>query len=682
MTIKKPNVSSLVKSQLPEFIREDYTAFAAFLEAYYDFLKQNYDVNLLDVRDIDNTLDGFVKYFKREFAIDIPSTLTDDRFLISKIKEYYLAKGTDRSFQVLMSLLFGKNASVEYPSRQMLRASDGKWNQDVSIFAKVNAGLPEMIIGRLVDIVTPTKIIKVQIDKTQNVEVEVDRIVRISEDTYEFFIDRRFFGNISVGDRMRYSNLFDATIVSTTSKAQIQRPGRNFKPGELYEVKNGSGVGSILKISRVDVNGSIEALEFVKYGIGYTTDFTATLLPYGGTSATLAGATSLNIGGASPSWTVGLGDTTNGFFEQGYVNKSDYNIQTAEEALATGEGQVWDGTYVGEIVREFYEDNKYTVLNTEEPAVIRITLGPLTKYPGYYTTNDGFLDDAIFIQDSRYYQAFSYVLKIDERLENYKSVTKTLLHPAGMALFGEYDLRNEFDLGTSLESMIKYLALTFQDNVLTGDSQYHFDIHKPLSDSISESDSNIIDVSKPLGAQQTYNGATENTSVTVTDASRYFFYGKYIDIGLLNDGVTMDYNQVTPSDSIGSKDLTKLLNGHYLNNGFTADNNIVTPSDSEVKLIGKTLDSGHYLFDQVATDAESVTVTESNVLSLTKYMDSEGSYAHYLNDGTTLDNDKATAEDSGGDMWINPYTDPYPQQNSYFLNDSGNYTVGESAFTG
>ena len=82
------------------------------------------------------------------------------------------------------------------------------------------------------------------------------------------------------------------------------------------------------------------------------------------------------------------------------------------------------------------------------------------------------------------------------------------------------------------------------------------------------------------------------------------------------------------------------------------------------------------------TDSESVSLTETYASVVTKYMDSEGSYPHYLNDDSTLDSDIVTMTGSGGSLWFNPYADPYPASNSYFLNDSGNYTTGESAFTG
>jgi hypothetical protein len=704
MAIKKPNLSSVVKSQLPEFVREDYQTFIAFLEAYYTFIKNNYDVDLLETRDVDNTLDEFVKYFKSEFGKDIPQTLVDDRFLIKHVKDYYLTKGTEVSYQILLALLYGKNVTLSYPGKQMLRASDGKWNQDVSVFARVNAGNTDMVVGRIIDVVTPTRIIRVQVDKTQNVEIEVDRVRKIAENIYEFYIDRRFFGKISVGDRMRYSDVFDATILSTTAAVTIQRPGKHFKAGELYEVKNGAGIGSILKVSSVDANGSIISLQFVKFGIGYTTDFTATLLPIGGTSATSAGSGSLSIGGISPSYNIEFGETTNGFTEQGYVNKTDYNNQTPEELSIEGAGAAWDGTYVGDVVREFFSDNKFTILDPDEPAVIRIALGPLTKYPGYYTTNDGFLDDAIFIQDSKYYQAFSYVLKVDERLENYKSIVKTLLHPTGMALFGEYDLRNEFDLGTSLESMLKYLALTLHDEVIVTNNEFTIKgFGKTVSDSVSTDELYVSLLNKPLGSQLDYDLNTENTSVSLADNINIKNFGKTVNTTLLYDGVTFDDNTVTPSEEsylnadgityrkgisnyTVSKTLNSVLYDHKLYDDATLDSDLVYLTETtQARDISKVLET-NYLNDGITADTTSVSISDTTGTNSTRTMPyvvlNKSISATTLNYDGSLDDETVTVSSDTGAYWLNPYNEPYPFSDSYFLNDSGDYTTGESAFSG
>jgi hypothetical protein len=795
--ISKPKLSSLVSKQLPEFIREDYPTFVTFLEAYYEWLGTQ-DADLYKLRDIDNTLDTFLEHFRSELAFNLPVVEVDEKFLLTHVKDKYLAKGSEASFKLLFRLLFNKDIAVDYPGKKLLRASDGRWNQDVSIFIKVNAGDPNSIVGKLVEVVTPAKIIRVLIDRRQDVEVEIDRFVQISPDTYEFYIDRRFFGEINIGDRIRYEGIFDGTIVSTTSNLEILQRGRNFKIGELYQIRNGNGTGSTLKVKTVNSEGGILAAEFIKYGIGYETDFTATLLSKAGQTTTGIGTTAINIttvsdavtsiqitdggsgysatptvalsgGGFTSAATVGavtvvggviteikvatngsgysavpdviivddtgvgaeaiatvgqlsnyeIFETTAGFREQGFVNKADYtqdiptiwepskafalntllyfqnrlyqvtaagttsNIPpthqittivnagsftigdeyvitsigttdftligstsnaigtkftatgigtgtgTAGEPVSAANGTVqleyvrlhgpaWDGTYSGETVREFYYESTDAIINPLDPAIIKITLGSLTKYPGYYSTNDGFLDDDIYIQDSRYYQVYSYLIKIDERLESYKSAVKTLVHPSGLALFGEYDIRNEFHLDLNLQSLVQILVLAFQDEVFVrDDTLIEFIIGKLIEISFTTTEQTTFALNKPLAN----------------------------DFELSDEAVFRDFG----------KDLTSATEGF---------------SETTVYDFGKSLSS-------------SQTVVESEIRFVSKALEND----FEPTDEAVLDTDKyisisTSAVDGGGEIWLSPYNNPYPESDAYFAHDDGNYTTGESAFTG
>jgi len=59
-------------------------------------------------------------------------------------------------------------------------------------------------------------------------------------------------------------------------------------------------------------------------------------------------------------------------------------------------------------------------------------------YPkGLFTNNDGFLSDKKFIQDSYYYQKFSYVLKTGSNISDWSNAFTRLIHPAGFKFFGE-----------------------------------------------------------------------------------------------------------------------------------------------------------------------------------------------------------------------------------------------------
>jgi hypothetical protein len=581
--MSRTNLSAVVSRQLPEHIREDYPTFVAFVEAYYEYL-QAQGVDFSTFRDIDQTLDSFISQFRKELAYNLPNVTQDERFLLQNIKDQYLAKGSESSYKLLFRLLFGKEVELVYPGRSMLRASDGRWNQEVALFARVDFGNADDVVGKLVDIQTATRIIRVLVDRRQDIVGEVDRIVLIDPalEVYEFFLDKRFFGNVNPGDKIRYLNEFQATILPATRTLTVTQPGRNFRIGQVFELRSGTGTGALLKVTAVTPTGGIKYAELIKFGLGYTSDFAVSIIAAnsinaisnvalpdvasfvqkqtyisagsgtltaspsstsitgsgtnfgqsGGpdigdeiwttdsepkiigviktitntTSLVLAGVPSSYAGAITETYTgsftfrnmrnVGvpyedggakftydsrLTDRTPGFNEQGYVNRGDY--VTFEYV---------DGTYGGSLIREFSANFRNTQTDSDEPAIIQLNLGALVKYPGYFETNNGFLDDSIFIQDGRYYQAFSYVLKIDERLDSYSSAVKTMLHPAGMALFGEFNITNNYDLSIALESLVKSLGIgltTDQSVIDTGITSIVFS--KVLSTSMDTPIDNI-----------------------------------------------------------------------------------------------------------------------------------------------------------------------------------------------
>ena len=360
----KPKISTVVESQLPEFIREDYRQvdgsdgkFVLFLKAYYEFLEQTESRDLNSKRDLDDTFDTFLQYFKNELATNLPNVLVDDRFILGKMKETYLAKGTEASFKLLFRLLYDKEVIIDYPSTQLLKASDGIWEQDVSIFVNYRIGDPNVLVNNTVQIVGRVKTVNVSIIRVSI----IDPVNKIAE----LFVDKRFYGSINVGDLLTFGLLFESTVLPTTSKLSIVDVGAKFKVGDVFLITDtGVGTGSLLKVVRTDSLGGILNAQFIQFGYTYSSSFEVDLIQ---------------------------DDTNNN-------------------------------------------------------AVVSITLGPVAKYPGHYSNNQGFLNDAIYIQDGYRYQAYSYILKIDEKLESYKTAVKSLVHPSGMALFGQYEINNNFDV--------------------------------------------------------------------------------------------------------------------------------------------------------------------------------------------------------------------------------------------
>jgi hypothetical protein len=610
--MSRTQLSSVVARQIPEFIREDYPTFVAFVEAYYEYLQEQ-GVDLSTARDIDQTLDEFIIEFKKELAHNVPQITGNERFLLTHIKDQYLSKGSEASYKLLFRLLFGKKVELTYPGTQMLRASDGRWNQEISVFAQVDFGDPQNIVGKLVDIQTSTRLIRVLVDRKEDLVGEVDRIVALGGNIYEFFLDKKFFGLLKPTDKIKYKDTFQATILPATQTPRVTQPGKNFRVGQVFEVRSGTGTGALLKVTAVDDNNGIKYAEFIKFGIGYTADFAVNLL-----SSNTVNAVQLALAGASTSRSgdnLTIGDRTVGFDEQGYVNLGDYVTY-----------DYIDATYAGSIIREFSLSFRNAQTASDEPAVVEVDLGALVKYPGYFTSNAGFLDDSIFIQDSKYYQAFAYVIKIDERLASYKSAVKTMIHPAGMALFGEYNITNSIDLSITLDSLVKSLGIGIEDNFVfidTGGVSLSFT--KVVSDSVNTPDDGTVikvfgkeltdSIDTPTDSfVQLFGKALSTTYSGMADSGAVLSFGKALadtSVGTLSDSITQIETDKVLADIPVITETIRLSMDKYL---YTeADPDLLPPQDHE----GYVQLNSYYGQDYIVFDDEySVGSRESTFSTL------------------------------------------------------------------
>jgi len=130
--------SLLINRQVPEFVREEHPNFIAFLEAYYEFLENKQGTKKNDlitkskdlryISDVDYSIAEFENNFFNTYASLIPRNVEVDKgTLIKQILPLYLAKGNQKSFQLLFRLLFNEEVEVIQPNLNVLRASDGKW---------------------------------------------------------------------------------------------------------------------------------------------------------------------------------------------------------------------------------------------------------------------------------------------------------------------------------------------------------------------------------------------------------------------------------------------------------------------------------------------------------------------------------------------------------------------------
>lgn len=94
-------------------------------------------------------------------------------------------------------------------------------------------------------------------------------------------------------------------------------------------------------------------------------------------------------------------------------------------------------------------------------AVGNPVISGVVENAGKYTDTKGFLSWDQKLQDSYYYQIFSYVIKSDQGIKKYRKFVNDLVHPAGTKFFGQVDIEENLDVSAFLDSEI-----FFQINLL------------------------------------------------------------------------------------------------------------------------------------------------------------------------------------------------------------------------
>lgn len=452
--MSKVKQSILVQRQIPEHIRESYPVFVEFVKLYYDFLQETQSQDLENIRDIDTTLDEFVEKFKSEVAQSFPTNISgNQRLLLKHIREFYLSRGSEASYKFLFRTLFDKEATLFYPGRQVLRASDGKWTQDVSVFVKVDTGVTSLFAleQQFITITTSKK----------TIQTFVDKVNQYSDTIFEVFIQRDYVNEIEVGSTVSFSDTmgtYSGTVMKCPSKISIYKAGRGFKVGDLYALKTNIGRGCVVKITKTDSNGGIKAVQVIRFGLDYETTFYSYLSSKSISAYEYVHPLKLNAVGAQPAYV----ERSGGFVDYGFASKQTYFAYDVSIPVGTttnlSDRYYADSSYVGDIQQQFYTDQTVDVIDADL-AIIQIDLGAVAKYPGYYSSVDGFISDEMYIHDGHYYQAFSYLIRVEEELKKYSDIVKALVHPAGMKSFSEYRILNVLKLSATTPLLFRVLSL-------------------------------------------------------------------------------------------------------------------------------------------------------------------------------------------------------------------------------
>ena len=448
--------SYLISQQVPEFVLTQYPAFVEFIEAYYQWLEQGYTTNKLEsLLDIEDTLSRFLKYFKKELDVFNILAKSDDRFLLKNLKQLYKAKGSEAAFKFFFKIVSGKDIQITYPWHNVLKVSDGMWNQSAAVFIKISLGTPESIVGKTITIRKGDTYYNVVVERYEPVEYVENDITKTYQNIYQFFINKEYYNKIPFNARVSFVNVFVGYTINTTTEVSVYRAGGGFRVGEIYAITDGDGTGSIFKIQETISNGGIKSVQLIKFGVGYKENFSFSFLPHSIKSEVmLPNYISKNgtiIDGSAY-------DYYNNIIEKSHINTFNYNIPT-------GVTPAIPPSYAGRILTSTYYDNTfdYGAENQDKIATILVKSNTVSKYPGYFENNNGFVSDTMFLQDNFYYQVYSYEITIDETLSLYKNLLLKTIHPSGLKLFGNQTILNEIILTSDIKNALFKLENLFNE---------------------------------------------------------------------------------------------------------------------------------------------------------------------------------------------------------------------------
>lgn len=110
-----------------------------------------------------------------------------------------------------------------------------------------------------------------------------------------------------------------------------------------------------------------------------------------------------------------------------------------------------------------------TQFNTSSVVTGRVAKKGIGKQQGYWSTTRGFLNSDKRIQDSKFYQDYSYQIKTALTLDKYKDILYNTFHTAGSALFGQFYQQIEENSSSAVLYDSKEV-IYYTEQVITTDS--------------------------------------------------------------------------------------------------------------------------------------------------------------------------------------------------------------------
>lgn len=637
-----------VTNQIPEYIRDSYPQFVNFIQAYYRFLDSTQNANDILLNsgswtDIDNTLDVFVDKLRGQFAADFPNTtIVDGRRFVKQVHEFYESKGTEQSIEMFFRVLYDDEIQVNYPSKTVLRASDGRWQRDVSI----------------------------------------------KLDTRGYSGNKLFV----------YFGEDYAINESSSTDGYVYQIGNNSDPfdliGKNVDLKYWTtvpGQGLIRVVVPIRVSDVKRTLNPVIYDIICDIDPLTTLLDettveFGGLVYGMVTRQFLTFEIVDPGVRFFAGDiiyvNEQGFaglyFEEQYLIEQDSSrssVYVTDNALNNGILRVLTVLPNGGVETAVIVNTGYlytlpsfqlsvTSSHSTSASIMNFTTGYIYQHQGIFTDASGLLSDACKLQDNLYYQPYSYVIKTKIDPSIWMQAYLKTVHPAGIKLFSNFITTDNAnfrlfvsatdDTRETLRSFVNTFIATetisydfykvMEEDFATVDDLMSFDLDKVTDDdTVVTSDSNFIDFYQ-----------VTNDSIASSDVfdRQVDYFRTFTDAPVTSESTAFDVGKALADFSVTSDSVALATSKALSDTSITDDSGIVF----EVDRVSS---------DTTVTDDSSIVFNTSKALADTGTTSDATAFAV----STTVSPDTAVTSDSLANTFSKALTDTVTSSDSLVIND-------------
>lgn len=457
--------------------------------------------NSATITGIETLPSAFIEHFSKLldsdqiFGTETPNIAT----ILRNVKDLYQSKGSETALKYLIKITKNVDVDIRYPWENVLKFSDGKWKKQYCITVQADPkhwhSFPIQInkIRLMLDYelengdiaYNEVAIDKVEIFAQQSENYDTDDqwwirrplasykkdpetgalLFTADDDTYGIWGDRyvtpfiRFYlssdPNVNVGQEVRIIGTHEendqqyvqwyGNVVNGINSLKINKRGKGWQVGQIFT----AGKDNVwYTYNQPETNHKLPSIAAIN-SLGVTVDYSQDKPLIGRVTAidSKGGVTSVEI-----------------------LQYGDHIPQYADKEIT--------------VSPLFFNDG--TIDESQYQATLTINYQPVSAGTGYFQDMSGWLScDSIRIQDSDYYQQFSYDIVADVDGSVYQDMAN-LLHPVGTKMFTTYmidadlDARSKFDVDVNTA----FINVSLFD-IVTTTELLSKTITKPLSDSIN-----------------------------------------------------------------------------------------------------------------------------------------------------------------------------------------------------